>query len=354
MDFLAPGAQTRGTSVSCAGMEQLCAVWYGKHDLRLERRPVPALGARDVLVEVALCGVCGTDVHIVEGEYPLVRPPRVLGHEFSGTVREIGSGVTSVRSGDRVAVDPTLSCGGCFYCRMGLPLMCENRVSHHGGLGEFVVLPEHTVYPVPAGVSLELAALAEPLSCCLHTLNLSGIRPGDSVAVVGAGTIGLMLLQLARRAGATRILVSEPSAVKRQVAQRLGADVVVDPLHDDLQAAARHMCGGRGVDVALEAVGARQTVIDAIALPRRGGTVVLMGVASPTTEVPIRPFDMFERELTIKGAYIREFEFQRTLELLPLLELQSLITDRFPLSSAVEAVANVKAGRGIKTVVEPH
>jgi L-iditol 2-dehydrogenase len=203
-------------------------------------------------------------------------------------------------------------------------------------------------------VSLEVAALAEPLSCCLHTIDRAGIRPGDHVAVVGAGTIGLMLLQLARRAGATRVLVSEPSAAKRDVAQRLGADVVVDPLHDDLQAAAREMCGGRGVDVALEAVGARQTVIDAIALPRRGGTVVLMGVASPATEVPLRPFDLFERELTIKSAYIREFEFQRTLQLLPLLELHSLITDRFPLSSAVDAVANVKSGHGIKTVVAPR
>lgn len=335
-------------------MEQLCAVWYGKHDLRLERRAVPALAARDVLVEVALCGVCGTDVHIVDGEYPLVKPPRVLGHEFSGTVRGVGTGVTTVQPGDRVAVDPTVSCGGCFYCREGLPLMCDNRVSHHGGLGEFVVLPEQTVYPLPASVSLEVAALAEPLSCCLHTIDRAGIKPGDKVGVVGAGTIGLMLLQLARRAGATRILVSEPSPAKREMAQRLGADVVVDPLHEDLQAAAREMSGGRGVDIALEAVGARQTVVDAIALPRRGGTVVLMGVAAPTTEVPLRPFDLFERELTIRGAYIREFDFQRTVELLPLLELQSLITDRFPLSSAVEAVANVKAGHGIKTVVEPH
>jgi L-iditol 2-dehydrogenase len=217
-----------------------------------------------------------------------------------------------------------------------------------------VVLPEQTVYALPTGVSLEVAALAEPMSCCLHTIDLAGIRPGDRVAVVGAGTIGLILLQLARRAGATRILVSEPSPAKREIARRLGADVLVDPLHEDLQAAANQMCGGRGVDVAIEAVGARQTVMDAIALPRRGGTVVLMGVASPTTEVPLRPFDMFERELTIKGAWIREFEFQRTVEMLPLLELQSLITDRFPLSKAPEAVENVKSGHGIKTVVEPR
>jgi 2-desacetyl-2-hydroxyethyl bacteriochlorophyllide A dehydrogenase len=334
--------------------DQLCAVWYGKGDLRLERRQVPALGPRDVLLDVALCGVCGTDVHMVDGEYPLAKPPRVIGHEFSGTVRDVGSAVTAVQAGDRVAVDPSVSCGACFYCRQGLPLMCEHRVATHGGMGEVAVLPDRTMFPLPKDVSLQAAALAEPLSCCLHTINQSGIKPGDRVAIVGGGTIGLLLLQLARRAGATRALVSEPTPSKRDVALRLGADVAVDPLNEDLQAAAREMSGGRGVDVALEAVGARQTVIDALALPRRGGTVVLMGVASPTTEVPLRPFDIFERELTIKGAYIREFEFQRAVELLHTLELEALITDRFPLSRAVEALGNVKSGRGIKTVVEPR
>jgi L-iditol 2-dehydrogenase len=334
--------------------DQRCAVWYGRGDLRVERHAVAALGARDVLLEIAACGVCGTDVHVLDGEYPLARPPRVLGHEFSGTIREVGDEVTAVQVGDLVAVDPSVSCGACFYCREGLPLMCERRRSPAGGLAEYAVLPEQTVFKLPVGVSLSAAAFAEPLSCCLHTIGLASIRPGDSVGIVGGGTIGLLLLQLVRRAGAGHILVSEPSASKRETAQRLGADTVVDPLESDLQAAAREISGGRGVDVALEAVGARQTVVDALAMPRRGGTVVLMGVASPSTEVPLRPFDVFERELTIKGAYIREFEFQRAVDLLPLLELETLITDRFPLDRAVDAVANVKSGRGIKTIVEPR
>ena len=232
--------------------------------------------------------------------------------------------------------------------------MCDYRQSHNGGLGEFVVLPEQTVFRVPRGVSLSAAALTEPLSCCLHTVGLAGIRAGDRVAIVGGGTIGLLLLQLVRRAGASRILVSEPNPTKRNMARHLGADVVADPLAEDVQSLARSMTDGRGVDVALEAVGARQTVIDALALPRRGGTVVLMGVAAPATEVTIKPFDMFERELTIKGAYIREFEFQRAVDLLPVLELESLITDRFALTQAPEAVANVKSGKGIKTVVQPR
>jgi L-iditol 2-dehydrogenase len=210
--------------------DQLCAVWYGKGDLRVEHRQVPPLGPRDVLLEVALCGVCGTDVHIVDGEYPLAVPPRVLGHEFSGTIRAVGASVTTAEVGDRVAVDPSVACSACFYCRQGLPLMCERRVTHNGGLGELAVLPEQTVFHLPDDVSLEAGALAEPLSCCLHTLGLSGIRAGDRVAIVGGGTIGLLLVQLARRAGAGRILVSEPSAAKRDMATHLGADVVVDPL----------------------------------------------------------------------------------------------------------------------------
>ncbi len=201
---------------------------------------------------------------------------------------------------------------------------------------------------------MEAGGLAGPLSCCLHTISLAGIRPGDTVGVVGGGTIGLLLLQLALKSGARRVLVSEPNVAKREMAHTLGAHLTIDPHTEDLQKAASELTQGRGVDIALEAVGAKQTVIDALRLPRRGGTVVLMGVASPSTEVVLRPFDMFERELTIKGAYIREFEFQRAVALLRELQLESLISDRFPLNRAAEAVDNVRSGRGIKTVVQPR
>jgi threonine dehydrogenase-like Zn-dependent dehydrogenase len=280
-------------------------------------------------------------------------PPRVLGHEFSGVVRAVGSNVTSVSPGDRVAVEPSVPCGACFFCHEGLPYMCAQRASFHGGFGEYTVAPQAALFPIPEGVSLEAASLSEPLSCCLHTINRAGIRPADRVAIVGAGIIGLLLLQLARRAGATRILVSDPAAHRRETAQRLGADVVVDPLATDVVEAARDISGGYGVDVALEAVGSAQTVRDCLALPRRGGTAVIMGVAAPSTEVALRPYELFERELTIKGSFIRAFEFRRTVELLPYLELDSLISDVFPLSQAPAALENVRARRGIKTAIRP-
>ncbi len=331
--------------------EQTCAVWYGVNDLRVERRSLGALGPREVLVEIALCGVCGTDVHILDGEFPMYNAPRVLGHEYSGVVRALGSDVTRVAVGDPVAVDPSLACGTCFFCLESLPYMCQSRTSFHGGFGEYTIAPEGALFPVPRGVSLEAAALSEPLSCCLHTINRAQLRAGDRVAIVGAGIIGLLLLQLARRSGASRVLVSDPAPHRRETALRLGADVAIDPTSEDLQAAASDLTDGIGPDVVLEAVGSARTVQDALSLARRGGTVVVMGVAPPAAEVSIRPYDLFDRELTIKGAYIRANEFRRTVELLPLLELESLITDVFPLDRAPQAVENVRQRKGIKTAI---
>ncbi|HET6318955.1 MAG TPA: zinc-binding dehydrogenase [Chloroflexota bacterium] len=334
--------------------EQTCAVWYGGSELRVERRPLDALGPTQVLVEVALCGVCGTDVHILDGEFPMYNPPRVLGHEFSGTVRAVGLSVTRVAVGDPVAVEPSLPCGVCFFCHESLPYMCASRTSFHGGFGEYTIAPEGALFPLPAGVSLDAAALSEPLSCCVHTINRAALRVGDRVAIIGAGIIGLLLLQLARRAGAARILVSDPAEHRRETAVHLGADLAVDPTSTDVAAAARDLTGGIGADVALEAVGSARTVQDALSVVRRGGTVVVMGVAPPSAEVAIRPYDLFDRELTIKGAFIRAFEFRRTVELLPLLELESLITDTFSIDQAPRAIENVRARRGIKTAIRPH
>jgi threonine dehydrogenase-like Zn-dependent dehydrogenase len=220
-------------------------------------------------------------------------------------------------------------------------------------MGQYTLVPEQVVFPLPANVSLEAAALAEPLSCCLHAINLANIRPGDRGAILGAGAMGLMLLQLARRAGASRVLVTDLAPHRREMALRFGADVVIDPTTDNVATAALEMSGGIGVDVALEAVGARQTVLDCIALPRRAGTAVLVGVASPSLEIPVRPYDIYERELTIKGSFIRAYEFQRTIELLPVLDLEPLITDEFPLSQAPQALENVRRRNGIKTVIRP-
>jgi 2-desacetyl-2-hydroxyethyl bacteriochlorophyllide A dehydrogenase len=328
-------------------------VWYGPHDLRLEERPLPPLGPRDVLVEVAACGLCGTDVHAVEGLISFYRPPRVLGHEASGTVRAVGSAVRTVQPGAAVAIDPSLGCGACFYCHEGKPYTCPNRVGYGSGWADYEVVAEQVVYPLPPGVSLEIGAFAEPLSCALHAVEQSGLRIGESVAIVGAGAIGLLTLLVARRGGASELIVSDPDEARRELARRLGATIVVDPTREDLPAIARAATGGRGPDRVFEAVGAAPTIEAALELPRMGGMLVVIGVAPTAAEVRLRPHELFAREATIHFSYIRAFEFGRSVALLASLDLAPLLTHRFPLDQAAEALQAASSRAGVKVQLQP-
>jgi L-iditol 2-dehydrogenase len=333
--------------------EMTCAVWRGVDDLRLERWPVPEPRGREVLIRVAACGVCGTDLHLVDGSIPLYRPPRVLGHEMAGTVVAVGPDAGSIPIGARVSIDPNLPCGACFFCREARPYMCSDRTPAIGGFGEYLAVPEQTAYVLPDGLPLEHGALAEPLSCCLHALELAAPRAGGTVAVVGAGTIGLLLLQLARRSGAALVAVSEPDPARRELALRLGADLAIDPLAEDPGERLMAATGGIGVDCAFEAVGAAATAQAAIALPRRGGTVVLVGVAPATAEITLKPYELLERELTLRFSFIRAYEFRRAVALLPILDVEPLLGERFPLPRIHDAFTAAGSRRGVKTLVTP-
>ncbi|MCC6176606.1 MAG: alcohol dehydrogenase catalytic domain-containing protein [Chloroflexi bacterium] len=333
--------------------EMACAMWRGIDDVRLERQPLLAPGGREVLVRVAACGICGTDLHLVDGSIPLYTPPRVLGHEMSGTVVAVGPEVRSVDVGAVVTIDPNLPCGACFFCREAQPYMCVRRVPAIGGFAEYILVPEQTVYPLPPGVPVEHGALTEPLSCCVHATELANIRAGGTVAIVGAGTIGLLLLQLAKRNGAALVAVSEPDSGRRALAERLGADVTVNPRAEDLHERLRAATGGIGVDVAFEAVGSAPTIQAAISLPRRGGTVVLVGVAPGTAEITLRPYDLFERELTIRASFIRAYEFRRAVELLSVLEIEPMLGTRYPLDRIHDAFEAAGSRQGVKTLVIP-
>lgn len=333
--------------------EMTCAMWRGIDDLRVERLPVPAPKGREVLLRIAACGLCGTDLHLVDGSIPLYRPPRVLGHEMAGTVAAVGPEVRSVEVGTHVAVDPNIPCGACFFCHEAQPYMCPNRISTIGGFAEYHLVPEQTLHPLPAGVPVEYGALAEPLSCCLHALELAQLRVGGRVAIVGAGTIGLLLLQLAQRAGSVLVAVSEPDPSRRELAQRLGADLAIDPSVEDPRERLLAATGGVGVDCAFEAVGAAPTQQVAISLPRRGGTVVLVGVAPVGAEITLKSYELFERELTVRASFIRTHEFRRAVALLAKLEIEPLLGERFALPQIHEAFEAAGSRRGVKTLVTP-
>jgi 2-desacetyl-2-hydroxyethyl bacteriochlorophyllide A dehydrogenase len=329
----------------------MSAVWYGTGDVRLEERPLPPTGTHDVLVDVVGCGVCATDLHLVDGSIALYQPPKVLGHEVGGTVRAVGEAVTHVQPGDAVALDTSVPCNTCFYCREARPFMCPNRISVASGFSDYNLVPASVVHKLPPGVGPELGALAEPLSCALHAVERGEVRPADTVAIVGAGALGLLVLQVVRLQGATQIIVSDPDSGRRALAERMGATRVLDPFAEDLVGLTHELTDGRGVDVAFEAVGAQATIEQAFELPRQGGTLVQVSVP-PTSARPALPaYQLFARELTIRGSFVRTYEFRRAVELLKTLDLEPLITQRFELSEFRQALDAARGRQGLRVLV---
>ena len=335
------------------------AVYFGCGDIRLEQKSLSRLRDKDVLIRVRACGVCGTDIHLYHGLPAAVElsPPIVLGHEFSGEVVEIGRRVSSVSPGDRVTVDPNLPCGQCSFCRRGHGHLCRNLQgvgsNIDGGFAENCIIPEVLVYKLPRSVSFENAALSEPLACCLHGIHRAGILPGDKVAVVGAGTIGLMMLQLSLLQGADLVFVSEPNARRRLLAERLGA-MAVDPKERDFLEAL-HAEVPDGVDVAIECAGVEESVQHAIGSVRRGGTALLFGVSDIDARVSIRPYDIFYRELSIKGSFTNPLTHAAAVDLISSerIRIQDLITHRYPLEKIHDAFGAQGAPDAIKVLVIP-
>ena len=211
------------------------AVFYGKHDMRIEQSPMPSCGEREVLIRVMCCGVCGTDVHIYEGDKGAAdtTPPTILGHEFSGIVEQAGPAVEGVKPGDRVCVDPNQLCGSCYYCRSGIGHFCERMTgigtTVNGGFAQYCAVNASQVYRLADTTSFEEGAMAEPVACCLHGIDECSLAPSSRVLVIGGGMIGLIMVQLARLAGACRVALLEPVAEKREMGLRLGADTAIDP-----------------------------------------------------------------------------------------------------------------------------
>jgi len=329
------------------------AVFYGPGDLRVEERPVPEVGPGQVLLRVAACGICGTDYHIYHDEFP-TSPPVIIGHEFSGQVVALGAKVDGLAPGDNVAVDPNMACGACRPCRRGQINLCENNaavgVLRDGGFAEFCVVPRRQCHLLPKSVSLLQGAMTEPLACCVHGIDMAGIRPGDTVVVIGGGAIGQMLAQLARLRGAAPLLLSEPIPDRREMALSLGVDAVIDPLNEDPLAP-----GGaleRGADVVIEAVGSVTTTKQSIDWAAPGATVLWFGVTPPGQTIPVEPNLVFRKELTIRGALINPHTHHPALALLASgrIRVDPLITRTIGLDD-LPGVLREKPGRDVKTIV---
>lgn len=327
------------------------ATWRGASRFTIDEVPDPVPGPGEVLVAVDTAGICGSDVHATQGLFPAT-PPRVLGHEYSGTVLEVGRGVSRRLVGQVVACEPNYGCGACEACRARRDSQCPRAV-RVGGFADRVVLPRRCVHPLPPGLDAATAALAEPAACCLSGLEMFRMRRGATVLVIGGGIMGLLTLALARLRGAGTAILSDPVRTRREAALALGAEAVVDPTAEDLGAVVARLTRDRGVDVVCEAVGKPALLAEAVRLARMRGVVQLVGVCPPGSTLPADLYDFHYRELTLLGAYGRGTAFRRVLPLLPRIGAARLVTDRYGLARIGDAFAHAAAGRGLKTVITP-
>ncbi len=343
------------------------AVFEGNGKLVLTDRPQPkVMKPTDVLLRVQGVGICGTDLHILQ--VPPAHPARlgiIQGHEFTGEVVEVGSAAGEFSPGDQVIVDPHPGCGQCAQCRNGFPDQCITLIAasgepgHPGTIGIFsdggfathVIVPFYGLYKLRKHVPTHLAALAEPLACVLHSVGKLGVKPGDSVVVLGAGPIGCLFTAVLRAAGASPLIVAEPSAYRREKAKQCGATRVVDPTKEDLAAIVREETGD-GADVVVEAVG--PLLVTAMHLARFAGTVLQFGhdeLAEP--KVPMK--DIIKKELTIRGGFIGRYSFSRVARILEsgALPLDVVVTHRMPLADVHKGLDLLRKQLALKVVIEP-
>ena len=333
------------------------ALFEKPHHLTVTQRNLRGLKSNEVIVRIAACGVCGTDLHIVEGSSRST-PPVVLGHEYTGIIEELGSDVHEYSVGDSVAVDPNISCGSCYFCRRGEVHLCENLralgVDIDGGMAELCIVPVKQLYRLPKSISTEKAAFIEPLSCAVHGIDRARIRPGDTVAILGGGTVGLLLLQLARISGASRVIVVEPLEWKRKIATNVGADFVLNPDKEKITDVIRDLTRV-GADVVLECVGKPETIALGFEIARRGGTLELFGVCPVGTKVPFEPNNVYFKELTVVGSYVNPHTFERAVSLLAesRISIEHFVIKRFPLDGVHEALTSLREGTTIKSLINP-
>lgn len=333
------------------------AVFRGDGVLRLEERTEPRISRDDeVLLEVEACGICGTDLHILDvpPAHP-AEPGVVLGHEFVGIVRESGPEVRGVRPGDRVAVATDIPCGGCSACHRGRASQCERLrslgVFEDGGLAPLAVVPAAACHPVDVGLPRETAALAEPIACVVSALGRCELPLGGSVAILGAGPIGLIFTGLLRAAGAGRVVVIEPMARRRDAALALGADRVVDPRAIDPVGAVLEATVGRGADVVVDAVGNQLPTAMAAAAP--AARVVLFGM-NENARAEIAQFEITRRELTLLGAFASPDSFATAVDILDrgLVDWRPLVSHVLPLEEIHRGIELLRSGEAVKVVID--
>jgi L-iditol 2-dehydrogenase len=303
--------------------------------------PEPEVHEDEVLVRVRACGICGSDVHGMDGSTGRRRPPIIMGHEASGVVAEVGGKVTGWSQGDRVTFDSTIYCGVCWYCQRGLINLCDDRrvlgvscadYKQHGAFAEYVAVPQRVLYRLPEAVSFERAAMVEAVSIAVHAVERTPISLGDTAVVVGAGMIGLLVVQALRIAGCGHIIAVDLDEARLNLARRLGADLGLKADACDVLVEVKHCTRGRGADLAIEVVGTSPSFSSAVACVRKGGVVTLVGNLMPSVELPLQM--VVTRQLSLYGSCASSGEYPACLDLMArgAINVEALISATPPLA----------------------
>jgi 2-desacetyl-2-hydroxyethyl bacteriochlorophyllide A dehydrogenase len=321
--------------------------------VRVVDLPEPAPGPDEVVLKVGACGICGTDIHIIDGEFPPTVYPIVIGHEFGGEVVAVGSDVSGVAVGDRVGVDPTLNCGACYFCQRGMGNLCERwnavGVGHHpGGFAEYVAVPERVVYPIPDDMSMKAAALIEPVSCVVRGFHRLDPQPGETYLIYGAGPMGLLNAQVARYNGASLVALVDINQSRLDRARdEFGFEHVATSL-DQLREIAP-----RGFDNVIEATGVTKVAEMAIDAVKRRGKLLLFGVCPPGEKASYDAFRIYNEEITILGSMAVLNSYGPAIDIIAsgAIDTERMVTDTFTLDEFPDAVAYVRSGKGLKVQV---
>jgi L-iditol 2-dehydrogenase len=337
------------------------AILVEAHEFSVQDSQTPTPGPDEILVAVEAVGICGSDVHTYHGANPVIKPPLVMGHECAGTIAQAGS-ATALQPGQRIALEPDIPCGECAYCREGQTHMCTNMrfvggLSDDGAFADYVIAPASCAVPLPQHVSAEQGALAEPVTVACHAMELVRDIRHDNILVLGAGTIGNLVAQVARVQGARRVGITDIVDVKLNVAREVGIEHTANPAEQDLAAWSTAVFGATGPDVTFDCVGLTETVNQGLALTRRCGLVVLVGV-STSQELPIKPMDLLLSERGLKGCYTYKHEnFVEAVDLLShgQIKVQPLISKTFALGEIARAFAFLddRANGAIKVLIKP-
>jgi L-iditol 2-dehydrogenase len=330
----------------------------------LRETDIPELKPGWVLVKVEACGICGSDVHGMDGSTGRRQPPVIMGHEASGSIHDVAPDVSGWKIGDRVTFDSTISCGKCFYCNRGDINLCEDRrvlgvscneYRQNGAFAEYVTVPTHILYAIPENISFEQAAMIEAVSVAVHATSISGVKENDTAVVIGCGMIGLLCIQALKAAGCGKVIAIDQIEEKLELARQLGAELTLHSTDPELNRLILDETENRGADITFEVVGIEPTVNLAIDCTRKGGTVTLIGNLSPEVGIPLQK--VVTRQLKLQGSCASAGEYPHCLELIASgqIKVDALISKVAPLKDGNEwfhRLYNKEAGL-MKVILKP-